>query len=37
MDSALLAKSLDVVQCGVFVVIKNYPIDGQATIKDLTS
>src|SRR6185369_5387223 len=34
MDSALYVEYSDVVLCGAFAVIKNYPIDGLATISD---
>src|SRR6185436_10331583 len=35
MDSALHVKYSDVVQCGAFAVINNYPMDGLATISNL--
>src|SRR5207253_5807737 len=34
MDSAPHVEYSDVVLCGAFAVIKNYPIDGLATISD---
>src|SRR5437763_14471374 len=34
MDSALHVEYSDVVLCGAFAVIKNYPMDGLATISD---
>src|SRR6185503_4174512 len=34
MDSALHVKYSDVVQCGAFAVINNYPMDGLATISN---
>ena len=37
MDSAPHEEYSDVVQCGAFVVINNYPIDGLATISDSMS
>src|SRR2546421_6319349 len=37
MDSAPNVKYSDVVLCGAFAVIKNYPMDGLATISDSMS
>ena len=37
MDSAPHVEYSDVVQCGAFAVIKNYPMDGLATISDSMS
>src|SRR6185503_20938885 len=37
MDSVPHVECLDVVQCGAFVVIKNYVMDGLATISNSTS
>src|SRR5438105_4236208 len=34
MDSALHVEYSDVVQCGAFAVIENYPMDGLATIRN---
>ena len=37
MDSALHVKYSDVVQCGAFAVINNYPVDGLATVSNSMS
>src|SRR6185312_7555268 len=37
MDSVLHVDYSDVVQCGVYADIKNYPMDGLATISNSTS
>ena len=37
MDSALHAEYCDVAQCGAFAAVKNYPMDGLATISNSMS